>query len=264
MSKINVIISDWQVLFREGIHFALSADEDLIVVAEAERNDHVEKLIEQDPPDISIINFSNSFTGGLELMKAMKRIYPSMGFVFIMDNFSSEDLFELLVSGANGCIFRTTGQEDLLRVVKAASEKKHPVASLLLQPEVAVCALKEYENYLNKDKFLSILQAKLTKPEQELLNKITGGKYPGPPDDKVNQLLDNIRIKLMENQKRFETFVLAESQLAALALPEDKESDRFVTREEFEIITEKLEQKIKSLRNDVRIAGMTKEPAKNA
>jgi DNA-binding NarL/FixJ family response regulator len=264
MSKANIIISDWQVLFREGIHFALSADEELVVVAEADGNDETGKLIERDVPDISIINFSNSYIRGLELMKTLKKNYPSMGFVFIMDDFTGEDLFNLLVSGANGCIFRTTGQEDLLRTVKSTAEKKHPVASLLLQPEIAVRALKEYENYLTKDKFLSILQATLTKTEEEFLNKIAENNYSGASDKKTYHMLENIRLKLIENHKRYETFALAEAQLAALAAPEDKDNNRFLTREEFSAYAEIMDQKLKNLKNDVRIAVMSKEPAKNA
>ena len=38
MEKISVFLADWQVLFREGIHFTLSGEEDIEVVGEATDN----------------------------------------------------------------------------------------------------------------------------------------------------------------------------------------------------------------------------------
>ena len=35
MEKVSVVLADWQVLFREGIHFTLSGEEDIEVIGEA-------------------------------------------------------------------------------------------------------------------------------------------------------------------------------------------------------------------------------------
>ena len=38
MGKVSVFLADWQVLFREGIHFTLSGEEDMDVIGEATDN----------------------------------------------------------------------------------------------------------------------------------------------------------------------------------------------------------------------------------
>ena len=35
MEKVSVVLADWQVLFREGIHFTLSGEEGIEVIGEA-------------------------------------------------------------------------------------------------------------------------------------------------------------------------------------------------------------------------------------
>ena len=39
METISVFLADWQVLFREGIHFTLSGEEDLNVIGESTGNE---------------------------------------------------------------------------------------------------------------------------------------------------------------------------------------------------------------------------------
>jgi len=34
MEKVSVVLADWQVLFREGIHFTLSGEEGIEVIGE--------------------------------------------------------------------------------------------------------------------------------------------------------------------------------------------------------------------------------------
>ncbi len=38
MENIRVFLADWQVLFREGIHFTLSGEEDIDVIGHKEMN----------------------------------------------------------------------------------------------------------------------------------------------------------------------------------------------------------------------------------
>ena len=49
MEQISVFLADWQVLFREGIHFTLSGEEDLMVTGEATSNAEAYDLIMKNP-----------------------------------------------------------------------------------------------------------------------------------------------------------------------------------------------------------------------
>ena len=59
MDQISVFLADWQVLFREGIHFTLSGEEGLVVTGEATNNQEALDLIIKNPPQIAIININH-------------------------------------------------------------------------------------------------------------------------------------------------------------------------------------------------------------
>jgi len=47
MGIISVVLSDWQVLFREGIHFTLSGEEDIEVIGEVTDGEEALNLIKK-------------------------------------------------------------------------------------------------------------------------------------------------------------------------------------------------------------------------
>ena len=67
MEKVKVILSDPQVLFREGIHFILSGEDEFEVTGETTSNEEALDLIESNPPDIAFISMQDGIThqGGL-------------------------------------------------------------------------------------------------------------------------------------------------------------------------------------------------------
>ena len=52
--KVRVFLSDWQVLFREGIHFILSGQENFEVIGEATDNEEAYTTIQKNPPDVAV------------------------------------------------------------------------------------------------------------------------------------------------------------------------------------------------------------------
>ena len=81
MEKIKVILSDIQVLFREGIHFILSGEEDFEVTGEASNNEEAMALIDTSPPDIAILGMQNRRLLGPDITQRvwlMRRMYSQM------------------------------------------------------------------------------------------------------------------------------------------------------------------------------------------
>ncbi len=56
MEKVSVVLADWQVLFREGIHFTLSGEEDIEVIGEVTDGKEALNFIEKNPPRVAILN----------------------------------------------------------------------------------------------------------------------------------------------------------------------------------------------------------------
>ena len=60
MNRITVFLADWQVLFREGIHFTLSGEEDVEVIGEGTGNEEALAFIEKNVPNVAIFNAAHS------------------------------------------------------------------------------------------------------------------------------------------------------------------------------------------------------------
>ena len=54
MEKVSVFLAERQVLFREGIHFTLSGEEDIEVIGESTDNVEALNLIEGNPPRVAV------------------------------------------------------------------------------------------------------------------------------------------------------------------------------------------------------------------
>src|SRR4030042_5362412 len=94
MEKIKIFLSDPQVLFREGIHFILSGEDDFEVTGEAINNEEAFTHIEANPPSIAILNIRDKKVGGPEIVRRVKRRVPSISALLTIEEQSEETLFE--------------------------------------------------------------------------------------------------------------------------------------------------------------------------
>ena len=81
MEKISVFLADWQVLFREGIHFTLSGEEDIEVIGEATDNEEVLNFIETHPPRVAILNADRSGLTNIGVTRRIKHNFPSVSVI---------------------------------------------------------------------------------------------------------------------------------------------------------------------------------------
>ena len=83
--KIRVFLSDPQILFREGIHFVLSGEDDFEVTGETTGNEEAYSLIENNPPNIAILSAYDNKTNGFDITRRVRRNLPSVYVILIMD-----------------------------------------------------------------------------------------------------------------------------------------------------------------------------------
>jgi len=106
--KIKVLLSDPQILFREGIHFTLSGEDDFEVIGETTSNEEALALIESNPPNIAILNMKNGKLDGQTVTRRIKRNFPSVAVILVTDIDNEELLFSAIKSGASGYLTKDT------------------------------------------------------------------------------------------------------------------------------------------------------------
>jgi len=262
MAKISVFLADWQVLFREGIHFTLSGDEDFEVIGEGTDNEGALAFIETNTPQIAILNIGDSKLSGVEATLRISQNLPLVSVILVMDKSDDNDekIFSAIKCGASECINKDIAPEDLMEIIREAARGNYPVKRYLLKSAVAALAIQEFGTYITVGERLSNLVAHLVPREAEILGKVDQGADEqqilqdlGLNNHEVEQYLSSIRTKLIINEHIKQVIEATQAQIPMISqsgIP-GKPTIDYVTRGEFLAFKDSLRERFKSLMGEL-------------
>ncbi len=256
MEKVKIFLSDPQVLFREGIHFILSGEDDFEVTGETTSNEEAFTLIEANPPNIAILSMENGKLNGPEVTRRIKRRLPSMSVILTMDKGDEEELFSAMKSGVSACLTKDTDPEYLLDIIRVVSQGSQPIIEALLIPGLASRALIEFEDLATLSEQLENLLASLAPKENEILGSIAAGNGIDQVaakldinEETVRRNLRSILNKLVANDQARSLIEAAQRSLPSIIRGAAKmggPSVEYVTKEEFNEFKDTLMERLKS------------------
>ena len=255
MEKIKVFLSDPQVLFREGIHFILSGEDDFEVTGETTSNEEAYSLIEANPPNIAILSMHDANADGAEITRHIRRNVPSVNVILIMDKKEPEKVFDAIKCGASACLTKDTDPEYLLDIIRVVAQGSFPIIEELLTPSIASFVLNEFEDMDTVNKQFDNLLANLTPKETQVLNAIvTNGEMEqliaklDMTEDVIRHNLRLILNKLVSNEQARNIIDVAQRNLPSVIRTgrgNGKGAD-YVTRAEFNEFKDHLMERLKS------------------
>ena len=208
MKKLRFFLADCQVLFREGVHLALSGEEKYEVIGEATTNEKALALIKQNLPDIAILNAGCGSLTGIEITHRIKQNLPSVAVVLVMDSYNDEQLFAALKSGASACFSKDIEPDELLTTIRKVVQGEYPITEGILQPVVASRIIKQFKVPSQSNKEADTLLAPLSPLESQILQLIVNGnrleeivRELNITEDTVKQRLYIILGKLVANDR---------------------------------------------------------------
>ena len=254
--KIKVFLSDPQVLFREGIHFTLSGEEDFEVTGETTNNEDALASIGANPPAVAILNMEDGKLDGTEATRRIKRISPTVSVILVIDTDNEEKLFQAIKSGASACLNKDTGPDYLVDLIRDVDQGGKPIIDSLLVPGLASRLLAEFEALATLSEQLNKLLAPLSPKEIEVLNYIAAGDELEQvatrlSSDKeiVIQHLNLIADKLVANEQSKALIEATQRSLPSI-MPgmamAGNPTTEYVSREEFIEFKEHLMERLKS------------------
>lgn len=242
MNKARIVLSDSYVLFREGMHFILSGEEDFDVIGETDDNVNLYDLISGNPPDIVFIGIGENRQQDLDVLYRIRNDFPSVSVVLVADNDIDADIIVGAIScGISGYISRNTGESDLLDTVMSIAQGEIPVIDTMLVPDIASAVLRNLDNETGLEGSYKTYMAELSPYETELLTSISSGAQAARIAVKIDsdlksirQDMESIRNKLVENYRNKTMIENIQRGDAPGRLPDRESSDsQYVTREEF-------------------------------
>jgi NarL family two-component system response regulator LiaR len=118
---IRVVIVDDHDLLREGVTACLSARPDIDVVAEAASGERAIALAATHEPDVVVIDMVMPGLGGLETIRRLRALHPTMGILALTSFAEHERIRDALGAGANGYLVKSVDSESLAQAVRSVA-----------------------------------------------------------------------------------------------------------------------------------------------
>jgi len=260
MEKVSVFIADWQVLFREGIHFTLSGEEDMEVIGEEIENERALAFMETNPPQVAILNAGHDKPSGIETTRRIRQNLPEVSVILVLDDASEEQLFAVVKSGASACLTKDVDPEVVIDTVREVAQGNQPISEVLFKPEIASRVLDQFEVFSSVGEKVGGLMARLTPHEAEILRHIADGNSKEQiagmlniSEDGISQRIQSILHKLVANDQRLMLIEATQNSLSPLSRVSltGNPATEYITKEEFAAFKESLKEHFKSLSGQI-------------
>ena len=211
MEKVRVFLTDWQVLFRAGVHLTLAAEKSYQIIGEAATNEQALDFIERHKPEVAILNADRGELTGIEITRRVRQNLPSVAVILMMDSYGDEQVFTALKSGASACLSKDVKPDDLLDTVRKVVQGEYPISQNILQPAVAARIINEFESLLRLKEKSANLPACPSSLEAQILERIANGASLEEivhclsiTEDIIRQRLYIILGKLVSNERNYQ------------------------------------------------------------
>ena len=188
---IQLLIIDDHFVVRSGLVVSLNLEDDLRVLAEAERGEQAVALFEKHQPDVVLMDLQLPGISGVEATAQLCTRFPQAR-VLIFSTFARDDEIQAaLRAGALGYLQKSASREDLIAAIHRVAEGRRSLAADLEQRLALRSAGPE-----------------ITPREREILKLITQGNANkeigavlGIAEDTVKRHVSSILDKLQVNDR---------------------------------------------------------------
>ncbi|MCA2015563.1 response regulator [Vibrio tritonius] len=162
MTKCRVMLVDDHPLMRRGIQQLLSIEPEFDVIAEASSGDEAIALVEQDEPDMILLDLNMKGKSGLDTLKALRADGCTSTIVILTVSDNAADIEALVKVGADGYLLKDTEPDQLVELLKDAATGTKAYSDTVL-------------NYLSKRRDRRDVFDLLTDRETQILSEVAKG-----------------------------------------------------------------------------------------
>ena len=172
-NTIRVVLTDDHVFVRDGIKSLLENEANIVVVGEATDGLEALKVIEEEKPDLLILDIRMPNLTGIEVVEKLRAQGNLVKIIMLSMHESEEYVLKSIRAGADGYLLKGSSKEEFLKAVHTVSNGgkyfSGDISSILIgqlsNPAVAV----ESKQSLDEEMMI-------TKREKEILKLLLSGK----------------------------------------------------------------------------------------
>src|SRR5262249_2021216 len=117
-SRRKILIVDDHPIFREGLTQSITREQELEVCGEAEDAAQAMEAVGKLRPDLVIVDITLPGKSGLELIKDLRSLYPSLLILAVSMHDESLYASRILRAGARGYVMKQEAPPTLLRAIR--------------------------------------------------------------------------------------------------------------------------------------------------
>ena len=119
---IRVLVADDHAIVREGIKQILADQPDLQLVSEAENGQDVLRAVRAGNVDLVLLDMSMPGRSGIELIKEIKRIAPSLRVLVLSMHEEEQYAVRAIKAGAQGYLTKTSAPDELVGAIRSVAQ----------------------------------------------------------------------------------------------------------------------------------------------
>jgi two-component system, NarL family, nitrate/nitrite response regulator NarL len=127
-SPIRVVIADDHPIFRDGLRRLLEAEPGIEVVGEAGNGEEALARVEEQRPDLLLLDFSMPRMSGLGVLQEISERGLQVRTILLTASIDRDDAVRVLQLGAYGVILKDSATQMLYKCVRAVMAGQHWVA----------------------------------------------------------------------------------------------------------------------------------------
>jgi two-component system, NarL family, response regulator DevR len=123
--SLRVLLVDDHEVVREGIRTLLQADEDIVVVAEAESARAAVAAADQHRPDVVVMDVVLADGSGIEATREIRARHAEIRVLMLTASDDHQALFSSIMAGACGYVLKRVKGNELVTAVRAVGEGRN-------------------------------------------------------------------------------------------------------------------------------------------
>jgi DNA-binding NarL/FixJ family response regulator len=167
--KISVFLADDHAIIRDGLKLLLEEQQDIRVVGEAGNGRDAVIKIQQQCPDIAIIDIAMPELNGIEAARLIRDSCPSLKVLILSMLSSAELIHRSFQAGAKGYLLKESAGFEVVKAVRLVHEGKY-----YLSQKISDDSVTDYLKVLNGKNGGPI--SRLGRREREILQYVVEGK----------------------------------------------------------------------------------------
>ena len=167
--KVRIVLADDHTILREGLRALLTAEDEILVVGEAQDGREAVRCVERLEPDLLLMDLSMPRMSGMDAIREIKKRYPDTKIIALTVHKTEEYLLTTLQAGADGYVLKDATHDELVMAIRTVMAGKS-----YLSPDVSEKVIEGYLVGKESNRSLSAWET-LSQREREVLKLIAEG-----------------------------------------------------------------------------------------